>query len=360
MFKFKKSIEKVNRTSNIEDRSSIKLRLDRNEKILDLDNNYKKQFNKYINRLNINLYPNLEPTYKKLSKFLRLDRKNILITEGVSGAIKNILDSTNITKKTEIIVPNPSFALYKIYSKIYNVKVKTFNYDNNFNLKVDDIFKLVSKNTSIVFLTFPNIPVEGNVNLLFIDKLAKFLSKKKILLVIDEVYFPFNKFSTINLVKKFKNLVVMRSFSKAYGLAGARIGYIISEKNKIKTFSNSRGGYETNILSAAALEFILENNIITNKYVSNVSKGFSFLKKKLIDLKINYYGGVNSNFIFIDFENKILANRIFKRLKQNNIAVRYGYPKPFDKGILLTGCPLKEMKIFFSVFKKIYKWKKYL
>ncbi len=355
MFKFKKSIEKVNRTSNIEDRSSIKLRLDRNEKILDLDNNYKKQFNKYINRLNINLYPNLEPTYKKLSKFLRLDRKNILITEGVSGAIKNILDSTNITKKTEIIVPNPSFALYKIYSKIYNVKVKTFNYDNNFNLKVDDIFKLVSKNTSVVFLTFPNIPVEGNINLLFIDKLAKFLSKKKILLVIDEVYFPFNKFSTINLVKKFKNLVVMRSFSKAYGLAGARIGYIISEKNKIKTFSNSKGGYETNILSAAALEFILENKIITNKYVSNVSKGFSFLKKKLIDLKINYYGGVNSNFIFIDFENKILANRIFKRLKQNNIAVRYGYPKPFDKGILLTGCPLKEMKIFFSVFKKIYK-----
>ena len=122
MFKFKKSIEKVNRTSNIEDRSSIKLRLDRNEKILDLDNNYKKQFNKYINRLNINLYPNLEPTYKKLSKFLRLDRKNILITEGVSGAIKNILDSTNITKKTEIIVPNPSFALYKIYSKILRYK----------------------------------------------------------------------------------------------------------------------------------------------------------------------------------------------------------------------------------------------
>ena len=72
MFKLKKVLKR-NRTSNIKG-SSIKLRLDRNEKILDLDN-YKKQFNKYINRLNINLYPNLEPTYKKLSKFLRLDRK---------------------------------------------------------------------------------------------------------------------------------------------------------------------------------------------------------------------------------------------------------------------------------------------
>ena len=55
------------------------------------------------------------------------------------------------------------------------------------------------------------------------------------------------------------------------------------------------------------------------------------------------------------FYHQNLSLIYFKRLKQNNIAVRYGYPKPFDKGILLTGCPLKEMKIFFSVFKKIYK-----
>ena len=73
---------------------------------------------------------------------MKLDRKNLLITEGVSGAIKNILDSTNITKKTEIIVPNPSFALYKIYSKVYNIKVKTYNYDNSFNLKINDIFNI--------------------------------------------------------------------------------------------------------------------------------------------------------------------------------------------------------------------------
>ena len=55
---------------------------------------------------------------KKLSKFLRTDRENILITEGVSGAIKNILDSTLKNNRTEIIAPNPSFALYKIFSKI--------------------------------------------------------------------------------------------------------------------------------------------------------------------------------------------------------------------------------------------------
>ena len=104
MFKFKKNLERLNRTSNTEDRSQYKLKLDRNEKIISLNYDYKKKLNNYINKIDINLYPNLEPTYKKLSKFLKLDRKNLLITEGVSWAIKNILDSTNITKKTEIFM----------------------------------------------------------------------------------------------------------------------------------------------------------------------------------------------------------------------------------------------------------------
>jgi len=354
LFKFKKSLEKVNRISNNEDRSFFKLRLDRNEKIFSFNQKYKRKFNKYVERLDLNLYPNLDKTYSKLSKYIKFNKKNILITEGVSGAIKSILDSTLIEKKTEIIVPNPSFALYNIYSKIYDLKVKTYNYDKNLNLKKNDIFKLVSKNTSIVFITFPNIPVEGDIDLVFIKKLAKFLDKKKVLLVIDEVYYPFNSSSSIKLVKQFKNLVVMRSFSKAFGLAGARIGFIVSEQSKIKVFSNTRGGYETNMLSAISINFVLDNYSLTKKYMNEVKNGFKFLKKKLKELKIDYYGGTNSNFIFINFRDKFFAKKIFTKLKQNKIAVRYGYPKPFDKGILLTGCPPKEMKIFFSVFIKIF------
>jgi histidinol-phosphate aminotransferase len=355
LLKFKKNVEKAKRSSNIEDRSHYILRLDRNEKIIPFNNQYKRKLNKYINNIDLNLYPNLKSTYVKLSKFIRINNKNILITEGVSGAIKNILDSISINKKTEIVVPNPSFALYKIYSEIYGLRLKTYNYDNNFNLKLNSIFKLISKNTSIVFLTFPNIPVEGNTNLKFIKKLVKFLEKKKILLVIDEVYFPFNKSSALSLINRFKNLVVMKSFSKAFGLAGARIGYMVSEKKNIKIFSNTKGGYETNMLSAMAMNFVIDNYGLTKKYTKDVAKGFLFLKKKLDYLKIKYYGGNNSNFIFINFDKEILSKKIYKRLKQNKIAVRWGYPKPFNKGILLTGCPLKEMKKFFFIFEKIYK-----
>ena len=353
MFKFKKNLEKIKRISNFKNRTNNILNLDRNEKILPLTNFYKKKFNDYIKNSDLNLYPNLDSTYKKLSRFLKINKENILITEGVSGAIKNLLDSAITGKKIEIIVPEPSFALYKIYAKIYDLKLKKFTYDKFFNLKVNDIFRLVTKKTSIVFLTFPNIPVEGDIKISFIKKLCKFLKKKNILLVVDEVYYPFNKYTTISLIKNFSNLVVMRSFSKAYGLAGARIGYMVSNKDKIKIISNTKGGYETNSLSAKAVHFVLDHHKLTMRYVKDVKKGFTILKKSLDKKKINYLGGVNSNFIFIDLKNSTLSKKIFKRLQQKKIMVRQGYVKPFNKGILLTGCPPKQMRKFILNFNKI-------
>jgi histidinol-phosphate aminotransferase len=354
VFKFKKSIIETVRFSNYTDRSNNILNLDRNEKVQSLTNLHKKKLNKYFNKLNLNLYPNLKETYKKLSKYIRCKIDNILITEGVSGAIKNILDSTYIDRKIEIIVPKPSFALYEIYSKIYNFKVKTYTYGNDYTLNLQNIFKLTSKNTSIVFITFPNIPVEGEIKLSAIVELVKFLNKKKILLVVDEVYYPFNKSSAIKLVKRYKNIVIMRSFSKAFGLAGARIGYMISNSANIKKISKSKGGYETNMLSAQAMNYMLDNTKITKRYVNDVRMGFVYLKKQLKKLKVNFYGGSESNFIYIDLKNRNKTKKICRLLKAKKIIVRSELEKPFEKGFVLTGCPTKQMKKFVIAFTKIY------
>lgn len=357
MFKFKKSIIKTDRISNYSFRSQNKLNLDRNEKVLPLTIKGKRKLNKYFEKLDINLYPNLSAAYKRLSKYVRFKKENILITEGVSGAIKNILDSTYIDKKVEIIVPKPSFALYKIFSKIYSFSVKTYSYNKNFNLDINKITKLISKKTSIVFITFPNIPVEGEIKFSEIKELANILYKNKILLVIDEVYYPFNKSSAISLVKKFTNIVIMRSFSKAYGLAGARIGYMVSSKSNIKNFSKSKGGYETNMLSVQAMNFALDNIKLTTDYVKETRLGFKILKEFLKKYKINFFGGNNSNFIFINLKSTSQAKKIYEKLKAKKIMIRFGFEKPLHKGLVITGCPPKQMKKFINEFKKIYSWK---
>ena len=146
-------------------RSKFKLNLDRNENIIGLSKFYKKNLIKYLLKKKINHYPNLKNSYVTLSKFLKINSKNLLFTEGVSGAIKNIMDTLEINKSSEIVYPEPSFALYNVYSKIYNVKAKVFGYDKNSRLEYDKILKLVNRNTLVVFLPVPNIPIEGDIDL---------------------------------------------------------------------------------------------------------------------------------------------------------------------------------------------------
>tara|TARA_A100001011_G_scaffold400442_1_gene515024 strand:- start:3046 stop:4110 length:1065 start_codon:yes stop_codon:yes gene_type:complete len=353
LIRFKKTLSALKRKGNYETRSKFILNLDRNENIRGLNIKQRNKLYNKLKKININFYPNLKNTYKKLSKFLKVSSEKILITEGVSGGIKNILDSIDFDKNSEIIIPKPTFALYEIYSKLYGIKIKTFNYSKSFELDHFQILKLINKNTMVVFLPLPNIPIEGIIDYKVVQNIAKKLYSKKILLAIDEVYFPFGKITFKNLINNFDNVVIMRSFSKSYGLAGARIGCLISNKKNINIFNNTKGGYETNILSAKTLEFAIENNHISNKYVKDTKSGMNYLKNKLDLLKIEYFGGVNGNFIFINLKNSKKAQKIYKRLKDNKIATRYSFIGQFRTGILVTGCPKLEMKKFVKIFIKL-------
>ncbi len=350
MIKFKKTLSAFKRKSNYETRSKYILNLDRNENIRGFNILQKKKLFNKLNKININFYPNLNNTYKKLSKFLNVKSDKLLLTEGVSGGIKNILDSLDLDKNSEIVIPKPTFALYEIYSKLYGFKIKTFNYSKKFALDHFQILKLINKNTKVVFLPVPNIPVEGEVDYKLVRNIAKKLYSKKILFAIDEVYFPFGKITFKKLINNFDNVVIMRSFSKSYGLAGARIGCLISNKKNINIFNNTKGGYETNILSAKILEFVIENNNIHQKYIKDTKSGMDYLKSKLDLLKLEYFGGENGNFIFINFKNSKKAFKVYKGLKDNKIATRYSFNGQFRNGILVTGCPKPEMKKFVKIF----------
>lgn len=353
MIQIKKHLKNIKRVNNYSDRSKYKLNLDRNENIIGLPKSYENKLAKYIFKKKLNHYPNLKNSYLVLSNFLKIHRDNLLFTEGVSGAIKNIMDSLDIKKNSEIIYPEPSFALYKIYSKIYKVKSRTYGYDKSLQLEYDKIFKLINKNTLIVFLPTPNIPIEGDIDLKKIKLLLKKLTKKNIILALDEVYYPFGKQTYLSLIKKYNNLVVMRSFSKAYGLAGARIGYMISSKNNIKNFNTVKGGYETNILSASTAEFIIKNNHIVKDYVKSVKLGFKYFKSELEKINLTSFGGTNGNFVLIQFDKKNIAKVVYKKLIQKKISVRCGFDKIFENSILVTLGPLKEMKFFIQVLKKV-------
>ena len=356
MFHKKKYLQNlIRKRSEAEKRSLSGLLLDRNERFIKFDSKTNNKLLKKISKVSLGLYPNLNKFYEKLSKWLKIPKNQIFVTEGVSGAIKSLIETLTLPGKHNVIFPYPTFALYPVYCKMFNIKYKKIGYHSNYKLDIEKLKSKIDKKTAIVFLPNPNIPIEGILNLNQIINVAKICKKYSSALVIDEVYYPYGNITALNLIKKFPNIIVMRSFSKSFGLAGTRVGYIVGSEKNINYISKTRTGYETNSISIEIVSFFIDNYQVIKKYQKSVQSGLAYLKDKLSKNNIENNGGLNSNFIFVNLKNNIKKKKIINNLKLKKIYVRGNWPKPFDKGILISGAPLIQMKKFFYNFIKEYK-----
>ena len=327
--------------------------LDRNERAVPYDNKINRLLSKYLEKINLNLYPEMDPFYIKLSNWLKVNKDEIYITEGVSGAIKGLIETLTLPGENNIVFPYPTFALYPVYCKMFDVKFKFINYKQNYALDFEQLIGAVDKNTSIVFLPNPNTPIEGTIGIDKIKTLANHCNKKNVMLVLDEVYYPFGDITGIELIKEFDNVLIMRSFSKAFGLAGIRLGYLIGNSENISYVSKTRTGYESNSVSMSIASFYIDRYDIVLDYVQQVKEGLEFLKHKLNAIEIEYNGGDSGNSIYLNLKDAFLAKNIVESLITKNIYVRGNWPAPFNRGFSVTGAPINIMKIFYNEFQTI-------
>ena len=111
-----------------------------------------------------------------------------------------------------------TYPMYDVWCKLHNIKYKKWNFENNFKLNILKLKKLIKKKTKIIFLVNPNLPIEYEFSKKEILYIHNYCKKRNIVLVLDEAYHYFGSISYIKKVNKLKNLVVMRTFSKAWGL----------------------------------------------------------------------------------------------------------------------------------------------
>ena len=356
MYKLKKNLTNLSRHSKVHDFYSNpdSIYLNRNERVKKFPKKIINKITQSIKSEHLSLYPDFSFFYKKLSKWLNVNSNELYLNEGVSGLVKSIMESYCQPGRSNFIVPFPTFAMYEIYSKMYDLKLKKYKYNKDYKLDFNSLLKLVDKNTSLIIIPNPNVPIEGIINLDQIEKIIKICKKNKIMLVMDEVYFPFSSVNSLNLFNKYKeNYIILRSFSKAFGMAGIRLGYAISSKKNINYIAKTRGGYETNNLSVIASSVLIDNYNEVENYVFEVKEGIKYLKFKLDKLNIKYIGGDNGNYIFIILKNKKTAESILKLLITKKIFIRGGWPKPYDNGLLISGAPVNILKKFYKNFEKI-------
>ena len=240
-----------------------------------------------------------------------------------------------------------------VYSKLFQAKQIKFSYDKNLKLDISKIKKKINSSIKMIIISNPNNPTGTEINKKdLIDLIAK-ARKFNIPFAVDEVYYGFSNQTLLKEIKKFKNLIIIRTFSKSFGLAALRAGYLVADKKVADLLYKFKPMYEINSIAALAVNFILKNKKLEKKYIRDVHKGKEFLIKSLKKMNIQFLD-TRTNFIHIKMKNLLSMKQIVKYLNKNKILIREGGPsvKGYQNYLRVTLGSEKEMKKLVFFFKK--------
>lgn len=327
------------------------LRLDRNEKVDDYEPCIFEEVVKSFLPSDLSAYPETDWFYEKLSLYLGVDKNNIFLTQGSDGAIKHIFE-TLCFKGQKVVTPTPTFAMYEVYSKMHETIFVEISYDKNkFELKLDELCNNITDGVGVVFLPNPNQPIDSLIDLDALRDIANKCLEKNIYLVVDEAYFVFSDQSAMQLIYEFENVLILRTFSKAFGLAGARLGYIVSNEKLISYLEKGRLMVEANMLSLRTAAYFLDNYHYVLDYVKAVKESQKSIHDSLKPIGINSYGH-NGNFVFIDLLSQDRRDAMISLLRQHSIYVRGGFREPWNSFIRVSVGKMDKMGIFIEKFKE--------
>ena len=313
-------LKKIHRSNqDIFDRSKY-LRLDKNERVIPFEQKFLKFLKKKIGTFNLSAYPNTNKIKKLIAKKIKVKNDMIYMSAGSDISLKTCFEL--FTKKNDkVIIINPTFGMVSVYCDLYGLKTIKIGYNKNLNLDYKKLFKSISNQISLIIMANPNSPTGTIVPEETMLKILVETKKKNIPIVIDEAYEGFYSKSYVKYIKNYKNLIVTRTFSKSFGLAGLRAGYAVTNSNYANLLNKYRPMYEINSLSCLAIEFCLKNYSIVKKHINEIKLAKKFLIKELRKLNIQFID-THANFSHIKLGKK--NQNLEKIFKSKGILFRKG------------------------------------
>lgn len=297
---------------------------------------------------NLHQYPDISKLSKTLADFVSVDEEQIQISSGVDGAIRDTIDIF-CSPGDNILYFTPCYMMYKIYSKAYGLNSLELkcNYELQYNFS-EIIDALKNNNIKIFFLTNPHSPVDFSLTQEQFIEVADICSKKGTIIFVDEAYHHFGAASFINNILKYDNLIIGRTFSKAFGLPSIRLGFMVASKNLSLLMSSRKMAYETNTLSANLAIHAIENYNLIDEYLREITSSRILIQKHFSNLNLRTHGK-NLNSIIVWGFNKKSADYYVELCKKNKIIIKT-VSDGFDNYISFTIGDEKSMTKLCNIF----------
>lgn len=270
----------------------------------------------------INLYPDGSSYYlkNKIAPELGVKPENLCFANGSNELILLSIHAFASDPGDEIAYGFPSFLIYRLIAQSYGIKVVETGLEN-FTINLEELAGAVTENTRIIFLCNPNNPV-GTMNTA--DEVEKFLKRipPRVLVVMDEAYYEYADKKifpdTVSYLRDKKNLLILRTFSKMYGLAGLRIGYAIGDEPIISVLDKARQPFNVNSVAQAAALAAFDDKQHVERSLKVNKNGMAFITDRLKQMNIEYVP-TSTNFLLIKTGN---SKKIFDRFLKKGIIVR--------------------------------------
>ena len=292
-----------------------KIRLDFNENTTGCGAAVRKAL-AHLTTKQIATYPEYELPSRKLARYFRVHPKELLLTNGGDDALRVFFD-TFVEPRTDVLICEPTFPMYRYYAEIAGARVKVLRYGPNMEFPFADALAALRKKPRLFFLANPNNPTGTLVPGAAVLKLLR--AATHTVVVLDEAYAEFSPESAVPWVRHYPHLFVARTFSKAEGMAGLRLGAVIGQGDSLAFVRRAMPPYPVNLAALVAGVAAVEEHKTIARYVRDVKRLRSWLARELQRRGVRVFPSA-ANFLLADFGESGPA--FFKRLAAHNILVR--------------------------------------
>ena len=288
----------------------------------------------------LNRYPDPQQNLVKaaLAKIKNVSREQLLLGNGSDEVLDLIFRVFCEPKVDTVIVLPPTYGMYEVLANTNDVKILNISLLDNYQPNVDEILKAQNSQTKLLFLCSPNNPTANSFNA---DKIETLIKKFTGIVVIDEAYIDFSsQESWTRRLNEFPNLIVIQTLSKAYGLAGIRLGACYSSTKIISVLNKIKPPYNVNQLTQETALKALQNSIKTNNEIAIIISERNKLKTDLeeISFVVKVYPS-DANFLLVKVDNAIVR---YNQLVEYGIIVRNRTNQPICENCLRFTVGTKE------------------
>lgn len=274
--------------------------------------------NPYENGVNRYPDPKQKDVKVALAKVKNCNPENIVLGNGSDEILDLIFRAFCEPKEDNIIILPPTYGMYKVLAEINDIEIKEVVLSTSFQPKADEILNVANKNSKILFLCSPNNPTGNSFDNATVEKLLKEFNG---IIVIDEAYIDFSgQESWLNRLEEFPNLIITQTLSKAYGMAGIRLGICYASFTIVNILNRIKPPYNVNLLTQSyALERI-ENQESVNIEIAEIQRNKEELAEALNEVSfVSEIYPSDANFILVKVDD---ANLRYNQLIEKGIVIR--------------------------------------